>query len=208
MRKLVTIIALYAMFIAFPASAATGAQHLHDFLAQVTTLRADFHQTVMDADQRIIQEASGTLAVLRPGRFRWDYRDPFIQVIVADGVRIWMYDEELGQVTVRPLDDTLASTPAMLLSGGDDIGTHSEVRELGEAGGLVWVGLLPKVRDSEFESVRLGFDGALIAVMELVDNFGQTTRIEFTHQVINSTIDVEVFEFIPPPGTDVIGAEH
>ncbi len=205
MRKLTTIFAICGLLIALPACADSGVQRLNNFLSQVTTLRADFNQVVMDADRRIIQEASGTLAVLRPGRFRWDYREPFVQVIVADGARIWMYDEELGQVTVRPMDDTLASTPAMLLSGGDDIRAHSDVRELGEVGGLIWVGLIPKVQDSEFESVRLGFDGALVAVMELIDNFGQTTRIEFTRQVVNSTIDIDVFEFTPPPGTDIIG---
>jgi outer membrane lipoprotein carrier protein len=168
------------------------------------TLRADITQTGTDMVRRVFEEAIGTLAVRRPGRFRWDYREPYVQVIVADGREVWMYDEELMQVTVRELDQTLASTPAMLLSGGGDIREHSDLEELGEAGGMTWLGLVPHVRETEFESVRVGFRRGELAVMELVDGFGQTTRIEFRNMARNVSLDDDVFRFTPPPGADVI----
>ena len=194
---------------AAPTSAAepSGVEHLNAFLDGVQTLRADFTQTVTDAQGVELQQVEGTLAVKRPGRFRWNYTAPSEQVIVADGERIWMYDEELAQVSVRPLDRTLASTPAMLLSGGRALHEHADIRELGEREGLVWVEVVPRVKDSDFEAVRIGFDDGRLAAMELVDAFGQTTRMAFTALVRNPAIDDSVFTFDPPPGVDVIGAE-
>ena len=190
---------------AFEAQSVTD--HLNEFLDQVHTLRADFTQTVTDARGVELQQVEGTLAVKRPGRFRWNYTAPSKQVIVADGERIWMYDEELAQVSVRPLDRTLASTPAMLLSGGRALHEHADIRELGERDGLVWVEVVPRIKDSDFEAVRIGFDDGDLAAMELVDAFGQTTRMAFSALVRNPAIDDSVFTFDPPPGVDVIGAE-
>lgn len=188
-------------------SSAEGAVYLNAFLDQVQSLRADFTQTVTDAQGIELQQVSGTLAVRRPGRFRWDYREPSRQVIVADGERVWMYDEELAQVTVRTLDNTLASTPAMLLSGGRALHEHASIAELGERDGLVWVQVVPHVQDSDFEAVRIGFDGGHLAAMELVDTFGQTTRMAFANLVRNPRIDDAVFHFEAPAGVDVIGAD-
>lgn len=204
-----------ALLAAIPMGTAMGAEErgpgatlLHAFLAEVETLHAEFAQTVMDGERRLLQEAAGTLVVHRPGRFRWDYREPARQVIVADGERVWMYDEELAQVTVRPLDGTLASTPAMLLSGDAALEeTDARLVELGEAGGMVWVGVRPDLDDTEFDSVRIGFHDGELAVMELVDNFGQTTRIEFSGVTRGEPVAEEVFRFEPPPGVDIIGAD-
>jgi outer membrane lipoprotein carrier protein len=199
---------LPAMVIASPSDAVgTGESLLRDHLSEVRTLRASFTQTVMDSDRQLLQEASGTLAVHRPGKFRWDYREPSAQVIVADGERVWMYDEELGQVTVRPLSATLGTTPAMLLSGADELGDGTIMHELGEVDGVVWVGIAPELDDTDFESVRIGFIDGQLAVMELVDAFGQTTRIDFEDVEVNVTIEAGAFEFTPPPGADVIGAD-
>lgn len=191
-----------AMFsVAAPASQSA----LDAFLTEVKSLRADFVQTVTDADGYELQRVTGTLAVRRPGRFRWDYDG---QVIVADGERVWMYDEGLAQVTVRPLDQTLASTPAMLLSGGDSLHEHAEVEDLGtDDDGLSWVAIAPRTKDTDFESVRIGFRGRDLVAMELVDAFGQTTRMTFVDLVRNPSIDDTVFAFDPPPGVDVIGED-
>ncbi|MEX0900139.1 MAG: outer membrane lipoprotein chaperone LolA [Gammaproteobacteria bacterium] len=189
------------------AAAVAGAGHLDAFLDQVQSLRADFVQTVTDSQGVELQQVSGTLAVRRPGRFRWDYREPSRQVIVADGKQVWMYDEELAQVTVRPLDSTLASTPAMLLSGGRALHEHAAIAELGERDGLVWVEVVPHVQDSDFEAVRIGFDAGQLAAMELVDSFGQTIRMSFANLVRNPRIDDAVFEFEAPAGVDVIGTD-
>lgn len=185
-----------------PTGPSSGAEALDAFLEEVDSLRADFVQTVTDGEGYELTREEGTLAVRRPDRFRWNYEG---QVIVADGERLWLYDEELAQVTVRPLDQTLASTPAMLLSGGGTLHEHATVRELGAEDGLAWVAIEPKVQDTDFQSVRIGFRGPELAAMELVDGFGQTTRIEFHNVVRNPSIDDGVFAFEPPPGVDVIG---
>ena len=209
MKNLVLVLAIATLSVApaMASGAQGGADHLNEFLDQVQTLRADFTQTVTDARGVELQQVEGTLAVKRPGRFRWNYTAPSKQVIVADGERIWMYDEELAQVSVRALDRTLASTPAMLLSGGRALHEHADVRELGERDGLVWVEVVPRIKDSDFEAVRIGFDDGDLAAMELVDAFGQTTRMAFSALVRNPAIDDSVFTFDPPPGVDVIGAE-
>ena len=206
MKGLVLMLAIATQSVAptIASEAQAGSGYLNAFLDEVRTLRADFTQTVTDAQGLELQQVEGTLAVKRPNRFRWDYRD---QVIVADGERIWMYDEELAQVTVRALDQTLASTPAMLLSGGRALSEHADIKELGTRDGLVWVGVVPHVQDSDFEAVRIGFDRGRLAAMELVDSFGQTTRMRFTALVRNPAIDDEVFTFEPPEGVDVIGGD-
>lgn len=190
--------------LAHSAELGAGEAALDRFVERVRTLRADFEQTVVDANGREMDRTVGTLAVRRPGRFRWDYREPFVQAIVSDGTHIWMFDEELNQVTVRELDDTLASTPAMLLSGDGDLRAQSAVEDLGVRDGLAWVGVAPQVRDTEFDAVRIGFRDGVVAVMELVDGFGQTTRIEFRNVAVNVEIDDGVFRFTPPAGADVI----
>jgi outer membrane lipoprotein carrier protein len=212
LNKAVVVCLLIAAQSAAPTSAAPtgageGAGYLNTFLDRVQSLRADFTQTVTDSQGIELQQVTGTLAVRRPGRFRWDYREPSRQVIVADGEQVWMYDEELAQVTVRPLDRTLASTPAMLLSGGRALHEHADIKELGEQDGLVWVQVVPHVQDSDFEAVRIGFDDGQLAAMELVDSFGQTTRMTFTNLVRNPRIDDAVFTFDAPAGVDVIGAD-
>ena len=187
------------------ATAVHGAEPtvLDRFLDEVTSLRADFVQTVTDAQGYELQRTDGTLAVRRPGRFRWNYDG---QTIVADGKRIWLYDEELAQVTVRPLDQTLSSTPAMLLSGGETLHEHAEVVALGvDDDGLSWFAIEPRVKDTDFESVRIAFKGSDLIAMQLVDGFGQTTRMEFKNLVRNPAIDDSVFRFDPPKGVDVIG---
>lgn len=206
MRALI-VLSLAALLHAAPVAADTGAERLVAFLRTVTTMQAQFTQTVADGDGIVLQEAAGTLVVHRPGRFRWDYTTPAEQVVVADGERVWMYDAELAQVTVRPMDATLASTPAMLLSGDGVLDEEISLLELGEVDGIVWVGVMPNLDDTEFESARIGFRGALPAVIELIDPFGQRTRIEFNEVRVDEPVDEILFRFDPPPGVDVIGAD-
>lgn len=184
------------------AQPGAGERMLQVFLDDVNTLRADFVQTLMNADREILQETHGTLAVSRPGRFRWDYDE---QTIVADGQYLWLYDAGLEQVTQRALDQTLASTPAMLLSGDGEYAGDFTVEELGALGDVTWIHLDPGLQDTEFEAVHIGFSDGQLAVMELVDTFGQTTRIEFSDLEVNPDLDEALFEFIPPAGVDVIG---
>src|SRR5690606_6675924 len=143
-------------------------------------------------------------------RFRWDYRAPYEQVIVSDGVRIWVYDRDLEQVTVRKLDQALSATPAMLLSGEGALTDNFDVIAAEERSGVLWVELQPKRDDTDFKSVRLGFAGQHLRYMELADKLGQTTLLEFSDVRRNPSLDAARFVFDVPPGADVIGdaGEH
>lgn len=187
------------------AGADQGAAKLDSFLAQVHSLKANFTQTVLDAQLKTNKQSSGTVIIKRPNRFRWDYAAPQKQLIVADGKRVWMFDEDLEQVTVKTLDRTLASSPAMLLGGSDRIEQNFTVKDLGHTGKLWWVQLTPKVADTDFKKVRIGLDDKNVKVMELTDSLGQTTRIEFSDVQRNPEIPDSAFKFTPPPGADVIG---
>ncbi|MBM0106418.1 outer membrane lipoprotein chaperone LolA [Steroidobacter sp. S1-65] len=184
---------------------AAGRQKVEGFLQGLQSLQAQFKQTLNDRNGLTIEQASGTLAIRRPDRFRWDYREPNEQVIVADGSRIWLYDADLEQVTVRKLDDTLSATPAMLLSGQGNLQDNFTVIQTSQESGLFWVRMEPKRDDTDFKWVRLGFDGATLRFMQLADKLGQTTSLEFSQLERNPALDPSRFTFTVPPGADVIG---
>ena len=193
---------------AFGAAAPTpqaGRQRVEAFLQGLDGLQAQFKQILTDRNGRSIDEASGTLAISRPDRFRWDYREPYQQVIVADGARIWIYDSDLEQVTVRKLDETLSATPAMLLSGRSSLADNFNVTQVAQEGTVEWVRMEPKRDDTDFKWVRLGFEGALLKYMQLADKLGQTTSLEFSKLERNPPLDPSRFTFTVPPGADVIG---
>jgi outer membrane lipoprotein carrier protein len=182
-----------------------GRKRVESFLQGLDGMQAQFRQVLTDRNGQSVDEASGTLAISRPDRFRWDYRDPHEQVIVADGTRIWIYDRDLEQVTVRKLDETLSATPAMLLSGRSSLADNFNVTQVVQEGAVEWVRLEPKRDDTDFRWVRLGFEGALLKYMQLADKLGQTTSLEFSKLERNPPLDPSRFTFTVPPGADVIG---
>jgi len=207
MLRQAAALALLAAALLPQAAGAAAAQRLAAFLEDTRALRARFVQEILAEDGTPTERASGTLAVLRPGRFRWDYREPYRQLIVADGERLWIYDEDLAQVTVRPQARALGRTPLQIL--GAPAGRALEgfaVRELGLRGGLEWVELLPQGGDgaADFERIRVGFAGPRLARMELVDAYGQTVRLRFEAVERNPALAPSLFRFTPPPGVDVV----
>ena len=205
MRYISVFLALTFLSLPLAAAPAGGVARMHAFLDDVHSLKADFTQVVLDVNLKQVKQSNGTLTIKRPGRFRWDYLKPNAEVIVADGKRLWLYDVDLQQVTVKPLNDTLAASPAVLLSGSNDVEKSFSIEDQGEKDGLAWVDLKPKVKDTDFEDVRLGFKGDDITVMELKDNLGDTTRISFDRLQRNIEVSDDTFKFTPPKGTDVIG---
>jgi len=176
------------------------------YLATLKTLSANFSQVVRNRDGQVTDRASGTLSIARPDRFRWDYQKPYLQTIVADGKRLWLYDSDLEQVTVRALEQGLGSTPAMLLSGSGKVGDAFASLAVQQQGDWTWCRLKPKQEGSDFEQVSLAFDRkGELAAMELRDKLGQTTVIEFGAVKRNLPLDDKLFRFEPPPGADVIG---
>jgi chaperone LolA len=187
------------------AAHAGGVERLKAFVAGAKTAEADFSQTVSDKNGRVTQQASGRMAFARPGKFRWDYAKPYEQVIVGDGAKLWLYDVDLDQVTVKPLGDVIAGTPAALLAGDNAIEKYFSLKNAGEADGLEWLDARPKNKDTSFERIRMGFKGDVLVQMELFDFFGQRTALKLSHFVRNPSIAPSRFKFTPPKGADVIG---
>jgi len=189
---------------AFAATAAAdGPDRLKAFLDEVQTLRADFQQNVFDEDDRELDSARGKVYIARPGRFRWDYTEPYVQEIVGDGDKVWVYDSELEQVTVRPLGDALGDTPVMLLSSDEPVEQSFAVHPADGPGGYAWVLLVPLGEQVSFTQIRLGFDADTLRIMELTDAFGQLTRLRFEHLERNPDLEPALFRFTPPEGADV-----
>lgn len=198
-------VAMWGLALA-PALAWAGAvEQLRHYLDNTRTLKADFYQTVSGKAGRKSQQSSGTLAISRPGKLRWDIQKPYPQLMVGDGDKFWIYDPELKQVTVKKMGQAIGSTPAALLSGSNDLERNFTLKESGEADGLAWVEALPKSSDSGFEKVRLGFAGSDLRAMELFDNFGQTTLVRFSRIERNPALAATLFKFAPPAGADVVG---
>ena len=197
-------LALLALLAAASAQA-SSLERFERYLNTTHSARADFEQKVFDARQALVQTATGHFAFERPGRFRWVYVTPMHQLIVGDGVRVWIYDEDLAQVTVRRLASALGSTPAALISGSTDVTQAFEFSELGLRDGLEWLEAKPRDAESGFDRIRLGMSAVGVEAMELVDHFGQTTRLRFSNVERNPTLDPGRFRFTPPPGTDVLG---
>lgn len=177
---------------------------LRAFLAETVTFEASFSQVLLEADSAHTQVSTGRFYLHRPQRFRWDYREPVTQLVVADGEHLWLYDPDLEQVTVRRLDDGLASTPAMLLSGDGSLDDTFRIGAAYQEDGFDWVELVPLGDSADFAGVRVGFVAERLAAMELVDALGQTTVIRFDDVVVNGPLDAALFQFVPPPGADVL----
>ncbi|OJZ18822.1 MAG: outer membrane lipoprotein carrier protein LolA [Thiobacillus sp. 65-29] len=201
MRPVILLIALAISTLAH----AGGVERLKAFVSGARTAEADFSQSVQDRSGRVTQKASGKMAFSRPGKFRWDYTAPYEQVIVGDGTRLWLYDVDLEQVTVKPLAEVVAGTPAALLAGDDAIEKYFVLKNAGQSEGLEWLEAVPKGRDTTFERIRMGFRGEVLVQMQLFDHFGQRTTLVLSHLVRNPAIAASRFSFTPPKGVDIIG---
>jgi outer membrane lipoprotein carrier protein len=173
------------------------------FLTKTQSARADFSQTVYDVRGKITQEAKGTVAFVRPGKFRWQYEKP-AQVIVGDGAKVSFFDRDLNQVTVRKLEKAFSTTPAALLSGKAEVDAAFTLVAGGESDGSEWVNAEPKSKDAGIEKVRLGFAKSQLNAMELIDAFGNRTMVRFAKFEPNAKVDPKEFVFTPPKGADVV----
>jgi len=196
---------LLAALLAPALALAAGVERFQSYLRGTQTARADFEQQVFDRERKLVQESKGSFSFLRPGRFRWIYAQPYPQLIVGDGRRVWIYDEDLNQVTVRAMAKALGSTPAALLAGAADVERAFELADAGSRDGLEWLEAKPREREAGFERIRLGMGTLGVQAMELTDHFGQTTVLRFSNVVRNPQLDPASFRFMPPKGADVLG---
>lgn len=190
---------------------ASGLNDLENFVKGVKTGRAEFTQVVTqpvrDGQVARSRVSSGSFAFARPQRFRFDYRKPFAQTIVADGQTLWLYDADLNQVTARKQSSALGSTPAALIASASDLKALSADFALADAPaqeGLDWVLATPHSRDSGLQSVRIGFKAGELARLDILDSFGQRSVLSFSQWQVNASLDAVSFQFKPPAGADVV----
>jgi len=189
-----------------PASVwAAEGQRLQQYVDNLKTLRAEFVQRLYDDQDQLIQESRGDFLLQRPGQFRWDYKKPYAQLIVSDGKKVWIYDQDLAQVTVKKLDMNLGSAPILLLSQQQPLAEAFDILALGQKDDLFWYKLEPKQAESDFKAIFLALDDNGLKVMELKDGFGQATQIRFMDLESNVKLDQKAFQFTPPEGVDVVG---
>ncbi|HVF65431.1 MAG TPA: outer membrane lipoprotein chaperone LolA [Casimicrobiaceae bacterium] len=192
--------------LAFPLAVfAASLDRLRSFVRDTQTARTPFTQTVTDKAGRVVQKSNGEFQLARPGKFRWSVDKPYRQLVVGDGDRVWIYDEDLNQVIVRKAGEAIGSTPAALLAGREDVERAFKWRELPASGGLEWLAAMPIAKDAAFAEIRLGFIDKTLAALELTDPFGQTTVVRFGAFERNPTLASDTFRFVPPKGADVIG---
>ena len=205
--------ALAVALLGVAACAQAAPTPLDAYLGNLKTLRADFLQTLADAHGREIDRASGTLIVLRPGKFSWEIhpQNPTGassgagQLMVCDGTNLWFLDRDLQQVTVKPVDAALTATPAMLLSGAADVGKNFKITPAGERTGLSWVLVEPSAPDADFRSALFGFAQDELKRMIVEDKLGQTETIIFQKIARNAPVAPAEVSFTPPKDVDVIG---
>lgn len=182
----------------------SAAQQLQRFLDNTQSLSAQFEQSLLNEYNEQMQQSAGKLRMQRPGKFRWDYTKPYEQNIVSNGRKIWMYDAELEQVSVRPYEQ-LESSPVNLLDNQQPLETLFTLQDLPEQEGQDWVRLTPLKADSDFQQMLVGLHKGRIKTMRLLDNFNQKTEIIFTDLVINPQFKTDIFEFSAPQGADIMG---
>lgn len=216
MMRALTLIGLAALCVSLlspaPAQAADdGVAQLQRFVTSTPQASGRFTQTLVKEGGALARPSSGTFAYARPGRFRWDIQKPYEQLIVTDGKKLYFYDKDLQQVTIKPVAEGLSTTPAALLFGGGDIDrAFTLVNEAANsssnsaAGELAWVIATPRTGEAGFERLRIGMRGGQPARMEVIDAFGQQSRFEFDGIDPKASLGDDLFRFTPPPGVDVV----
>lgn len=199
-RKKLLFICIFAL-----TSGQLYASELTAYLNKLHTLKATFSQTVFSDNNTVKQKSKGLIVVKSPNKFYLEYNEPYKLIYVADGKKLWSYDEDLEQVVVKEQGNILINTPAMLLGNPKDLTKSYSIEDIGKNQGWSWFELTPKKQSNNFESVSLAFANNKLKAMEMRDNFGQTTRLEFERVIKNPSLAKNRFKFTPPKGVDVIG---
>jgi outer membrane lipoprotein carrier protein len=194
-----------ALLLCAAAVRADAVDALREFVRDAKSGRATFTQVVTSPDGAKKKTSSGSFEFARPNRFRFAYSKPFEQLIVGDGQRVWLYDADLQQASVRPMDKALGATPVALLAGAA-LEKDFELRAMPTTQGLEWVQATPREKDDNgnLQSLRIGFKGKTLSAIELVDGFGQRSLLTFADLVTNQPASGDAFRFVPPKGVEVL----
>lgn len=184
---------------------ANDANQLQTLLQSVNTIQADFNQSVLDDFGNLLQSSKGSMSIARPGKFKWRIASPNEQLLIADGEKLWIYDIDLEQVTIKKVTTGIGDTPALLLSGpASDVVKFFNIKKLKHENNKLQFELRSKDKDAMFETITLKFYFDKIQEMRLADSLGQETVVKFSNTKINKTINKNEFNFTPPKGVDVI----
>jgi len=208
MNKWFYTLVLFAFINSAQADTMTAEQHLTAALKTLDSVQVDFEQTVINDNKEVVQQSSGSLAIQRPKKFNWTYEIPYEQKIIADGEHIWVYDVDLKQATVRPMDDSVGNTPIMVLLNSKRLETDFNINEIGQKKFLYWIELTPKVDNSQFKRLYFGLKDNEIMAMDLRDTFGQSTQITFKNHRYNVIHNPNVFSFEATPDIDVLSGQN
>ncbi|MEJ6655325.1 MAG: outer membrane lipoprotein chaperone LolA [Pseudomonas sp.] len=205
LRSTVAAVCLAALPLAVMADdQARAAERLNELLSQARTMTGGFSQMTLSSNGANLQETTGTLALKRPGMFRWHTDPPLEQLLISDGEQMWLYDPDLEQVTIQKMDKRLSHTPALLLSGDVSQLQQSFTIEWTEGGSVQDFTLTPREPDSMFDHLRISFTDGMINDMQMNDPIGQRTNILFRNVELNQPLDDSQFTFVVPSGVDVI----
>ncbi len=204
MRRLLLSLALVGAGLVTSGAQAQALDQLRSFLTQTKTARGEFTQQVSGRNVGVAKSSRGTFVFQRPGKFRWVYTAPYEQVIVGDGEKLFLFDKDLNQVTVKKLAGALGASPASILFGSNDFERDFVVKDIGARDNLVWISATPRAKDSPFDRIEIGFRDGLPGAMQLVDSFGQTSLLTFQKVERNPKIEPDTFRFVPPKGADVL----
>jgi outer membrane lipoprotein carrier protein len=202
--------AIFATLLALPPIAGAAAlEQFKSFVATSKSAKGEFIQRQIKADsadqqkQSAAASSSGSFLFARPGKFIWTYQKPYDQVLQADGEKLYIYDKDLDQVTIKKLGNALGSSPAAILFGSNDLEKNFTLKEAPSKDGVEWLQAIPKTKDTTFESIRIGLRDGVPVAMELRDAFGQVSELTFTKFEKNPSIPADRFKFSVPKGADV-----
>lgn len=194
-----------ALFLSSQAQAGALDQ-FKSFVSSTQSARGEFTQQLVKIDSgtaKVSNKSSGTFTFARPGKFIWTYQKPYEQLLQADGEKLYIYDKDLNQVTIRKLGDALGSSPAAILFGSNDLEKNFTLKEGPTKDGLEWLEATPKSKDTTFDHIGIGLRNGVPAAMELRDSFGQVSLLTFTKFEKNPSLPATQFKFAVPKGADV-----
>lgn len=198
---------LVAAVLSLPMFAhASALDQFKSFVAGTQSARGEFKQQLVKIDSGTVKpgkQSSGTFIFARPGKFIWTYKKPYEQVLQADGEKLYIYDKDLNQVTVKKLGDALGSSPAAILFGSNDLEKNFTLKEGEAKDGMEWLEVTPKAKDTTFDRIGIGMKNGVPAAMELRDSFGQVSLLTFESFERNPTMPANQFRFTMPKGADV-----
>ncbi|MEM7016740.1 MAG: outer membrane lipoprotein chaperone LolA [Pseudomonadota bacterium] len=168
------------------------------------SLEADFVQSLINENGEELERSEGVLQLQQPGKFHWSYKTPYSQKIISNGDVLWVYDEDLEQLTIREMGNAIDETPAGIILGNNDISKHFLQVNMGVIEDYDWIELTPKNLEAQYRNIRIGFNNTKLGMMIILDNLGQTTRIDFSNVKKNTELTSNLFEFDIPEGIDVI----